>query len=333
MPLQAVNDEEATETEKGDEVMTGKISDRAGVRLWHAGFSIALISTMALLTSCADTGALQTQTVAYDPILNDPVSVDPDFPPSIVELNFESYDDRLNGNIYLADGVGPHPTVVLLHGYPGNEKNLDLAQSLRRDGFNVLFFHYRGAWGSVGEFSFTHVIEDVKSASDMLRERAADYRVDPDHLILVGHSMGGFAALQGAANDPDIACVAGIAPADFGMIGQAPDEALEGFAGYSDTLQMLSGWTGEKAMAELKANAESFALAGLSDMLSGKSVLLIAGDKDESVSVDMVQSAGQAYAENPDIGLRLEVLSGDHSFSWSRMALSEVVLDWIDACR
>jgi hypothetical protein len=23
--------------------------------------------------------------------------------------------------------VGPHPTVLLLHGFPGNEKNLDLA--------------------------------------------------------------------------------------------------------------------------------------------------------------------------------------------------------------
>ena len=38
--------------------------------------------------------------------------------------------------------------VLLLHGFPGNEKNLDLAQDLRADGFNVLFFHYRGAWGS-----------------------------------------------------------------------------------------------------------------------------------------------------------------------------------------
>ena len=314
--------------------MAGRDKDRgSGVRRL-AGPGMAVAASLALLAGCAETSSVVNASSAiFDPILNDPMSVDADFPPSIVELSFDSFGDRLNGNIYLADGVGPHPTVVLLHGYPGNEKNLDLAQSLRRDGFNVLFFHYRGAWGSEGEFSFTHVVEDVMSAADMLRERAAEYRVDPDHITLVGHSMGGFAALQGAANDPAIACVAGIAPADFGVIAQAPDEALEGFAGYSDTLQMLSGWTGEKAVAELKANAESFALAGLSDRLSGKSVLLIAGDKDTSVPVAMVQSAGAIYDANPDINLRLEVLSGDHSFSWSRMALSQVVLDWIDDCR
>ena len=51
----------------------------------------------------------------------------------------------LAGMMLGANGQGPHPTIVLLHGFPGNEKNLDLAQSLRRAGYNVLFFHYRGA--------------------------------------------------------------------------------------------------------------------------------------------------------------------------------------------
>jgi hypothetical protein len=32
--------------------------------------------------------------------------------------------------IYIASGAGPHPTVLMLHGFPGNEKNLDLAHSV-----------------------------------------------------------------------------------------------------------------------------------------------------------------------------------------------------------
>ena len=40
--------------------------------------------------------------------------------------------------IYIASGPGPHPTVLMLHGFPGNEKNLDLAYSFRRAGWNVL---------------------------------------------------------------------------------------------------------------------------------------------------------------------------------------------------
>ena len=40
----------------------------------------------------------------------------------------------INGVAYLAAGAGPHPTVVICHGLPGIEKNLDLAQAARRGG-------------------------------------------------------------------------------------------------------------------------------------------------------------------------------------------------------
>lgn len=125
------------------------------------------VSLALALAGCATSSA---------PILtateHDPMQIDAAHPPALAEVNFNSYGDRLNGILYQANGAGPHPTVILLHGYPGNEKNLDLAQSMRLAGFNVLFFHYRGAWGSGGEFSFTHVIEDVGSAAAFLRNNA-----------------------------------------------------------------------------------------------------------------------------------------------------------------
>ncbi len=154
----------------------------------------ASLSALMLVAACAN-----TPTMAGDPA----PAFDTDFPPALVELNFESHGDRLNGHAYLADGPGPHPTVVLLHGFPGNERNLDLAQDLRHDGFNVLFFHYRGAWGSEGTYSFTHVIEDVAAATDYLRANAEALRTNPDKLILVGHSMGGHGALTLHFKYPD----------------------------------------------------------------------------------------------------------------------------------
>jgi uncharacterized protein len=36
-----------------------------------------------------------------------------------------SHGAQLNALTYIATGAGPHPVVVLLHGFPGNEKNLD----------------------------------------------------------------------------------------------------------------------------------------------------------------------------------------------------------------
>jgi len=279
-----------------------------------------------LLTSCATNSVVQ----------RDPAHIDETHPPAMIELNFESHGDRLNGILYQAGGAGPHPTVVLLHGYPGNEKNLDLAQSMRRAGYNVLFFHYRGAWGSGGDFSFTHVIEDVGSAIQYLRESANDIRVDPNRILLVGHSMGGFAALQGAAKDDQVKCVTGIAPADLGLAAdliQANPEMGKGFAAGADGLTMLNGWSGDIVLDELKNNRDAFSLIDLAPKLSGKNVLLIAGEKDTALDPTVFHTPlVAAYESQAGIVLTHTIIPGDHAFSYSRFQLTEVVLNWALAC-
>src|SRR5206468_7427201 len=45
-------------------------------------------------------------------------------------------------------------------------------------------------------------------------------RVDPERLILVGHSFGGFAALYTAATTEKVAAVAALAPVDLGSRGE-----------------------------------------------------------------------------------------------------------------
>lgn len=303
----------------------------------HASFSAAFAGA-ALLAACATT---TTETPVDAPVAPDAETTAPAydeaFPPSIEEVSFDSHGDRLNGLIYVADGPGPHPAVVLLHGFPGNEKNLDLAQDMRAAGWNVLFFHYRGAWGSEGDYTLTHVIEDVAAATDFLRSHADQYRTDPDHIVLVGHSMGGFASLQAAARDEAIACAAGIAPADIGVMAgvfEANAEAKAGFMAYSDSLQMLHGLSGEKIMAEIEANKDAFSLQGLAPKLEGKRILVVGADKDGSVPADsIVLPLIAAYEADPAIDTTGVVLSGDHSFSWSRDELISTVMDWAEACR
>jgi uncharacterized protein len=56
-------------------------------------------------------------------------------PPRMEVLHIPSGGVPINGVAYLAGCAGPHPTVVLLHGLPGNEKNLDLAQAIRPAGW------------------------------------------------------------------------------------------------------------------------------------------------------------------------------------------------------
>ena len=76
-------------------------------------------------------------------------------------LHIPSGGVEINGVAYLAAGAGTHPTLVIAHGWPGNEKNLDLAQAVRRAGWNAVTFNYRGSWGSPGEFHFAQVPEDA----------------------------------------------------------------------------------------------------------------------------------------------------------------------------
>jgi len=53
-------------------------------------------------------------------------------PAGLTELFIPSGSAMLAGLIYRANGTGKHPTLLLLHGYPGNERNLDLAQVVRQ---------------------------------------------------------------------------------------------------------------------------------------------------------------------------------------------------------
>src|ERR1700749_4027087 len=151
------------------------------------------------------------------------ITTDPEpdkaYPAAMETFQIPSHGAMLNALAYVAQGAGPHRVVVLLHGFPGNEKNLDLAQAIRRDGWDVVYFDYRGSWGSPGDFSFTHSIEDTQAAIAYLRDadHAKKLRSDPAYIVLIGHSMGGFMARYVGAQDSAIKAVGLISAADMGV--------------------------------------------------------------------------------------------------------------------
>lgn len=286
-----------------------------------------------LFSACSPTPAPAVETPATEAAAATP-GFDEAYPPSLVETSFEIAGDRVNGIVYVANGPGPHPTVVLLHGLPGNERNLDLAQDLRREGFNVLFFHYRGAWGSEGEFSASNVIEDVGGATAYVRANAVALRADPARILLVGHSLGGFAALQGAARDPAITCVAALTPGDLGAMAamaEGDPAVAAGFAASVDAMDMLDV-DGKTMAADVIANKDAYDLRLLAPKMAGKSVLVVVADKDTVTPPAMVMAVAAAYKATPGVKVSGVELSGDHSFSWSRKELSDTVVDWAKGC-
>jgi dienelactone hydrolase len=252
--------------------------------------------------------------------------------PSISELTILSDGDRMTGLIYQAAGAGPHPTVLLLHGYPGNEKNLDVVQALRRQGWNVLFFHYRGAWGSQGEFSFRGAEQDVQAVLAYMRDadNAAALRIDPQKLSIVGHSMGGHMALAGIFDDPQVNCAVTYDGANMGTL-IADDENAKIWSDYADTLFMLAGWSGEKAEQEISRHGAEMNLIGRVNRINGRPVFIIAADSPV-IPLDLeITPLVEALQATPNSQVHYELIDDDHSFSASRLELIESTAKFLDA--
>jgi dienelactone hydrolase len=82
-----------------------------------------------------------------------------------VPVVFESNGANIHGLFYKASGVKPLPTVILCHGFPGNDTDvLGLGERLTTEGFSALAFNYRGTWGSKGLLMISNALEDVISA-------------------------------------------------------------------------------------------------------------------------------------------------------------------------
>ena len=122
--------------------------------------------------------------------------------PTGAGLIMDSHGDRIFGR-YLSPALyhedERRPVVILCHGMPGQGQIIDLAQALRRAGYFVIYFWYRGVWGSHGNYSFSHLIEDVHTVVNFVRSGKTGLSIDTDQIYLFGHSMGGFAALNALA--------------------------------------------------------------------------------------------------------------------------------------
>ena len=246
-------------------------------------------------------------------------------------VRIPSGDAAMNAIVYTPGGPGPHPALVLFHGFPGNEQNLDLAQAARRAGFVVLTPHYRGSWGSPGNFSFANVSADGLNAVDWLMAPAqlARYHINPQQVSVAGHSMGGYVAMRTAAERPQVKSLLLI---DTWNIGDKPLAALrlpggrdKWMAEYAANVLPLA--TTAAALAdEVLAAGASFDLASNATAMATRPVLIIAAAKANAVSnqriAEALTSAGSTRSQ-------LIIMPTDHGFNDHRIALISASLDWL----
>ena len=293
---------------------------RTKILRWILGIpAIAILSAFVVATNAS------AQNVPAA-ITTDPPR-DKDFPAAMEAPDIISHGTRLNAVFYLASGAGPHPVVLLLHGFPGNEQNMDLAYTIRRAGWNVLVPHYRGSWGSDGKFSFSNAIEDTQSAIAFLRDpaNAKKYRTDPTKIAIVGHSMGGFLGLYATAHDQAILGMAAISAWNLGPSAARPDSPAR-TKSFHDASPRLAGTTPEGMLAEGKQNAAKWNYVDWANDLKSRPIFVIESDDgltaDNHALFEALQKAGDTRATE----IHMET---DHGYADHRIALQTAVLNWL----
>ena len=237
----------------------------------------------------------------------------------------------VNAMMYLASGDQPHPTMLMLHGFPGNETNIDLMQAVRRAGWNVLRINYRGSWGSPGKFSFAGARADGEAAVAFLRDPAnvAKYRIDPARIVVAGHSMGGFMAADAAAAEPKVAGTILIDAWDIGKEAAQITDAkarAAAIAGMRPDTVPLAGTSPERLIQEIEANAASLDLEALSAKVSDRPLLVIGAEHAGAPTTVKLAAAARAAGAKD---LTETYFPTDHSFSDQRIALEAEVLRWL----
>ena len=244
-------------------------------------------------------------------------------PAGMTELTIPSGNSKLAGFIYKANGAQKHPTLLLLHGFPGNERNLDLAQVVRAHGWNVIYFDYRGSWGSQGQFSFENCVQDVKNVVAFCKKYSDSLHIDTTNMVLFGHSMGGFVCLKALAELPGIK--KGFALSTWDIYSDAKDlkpsqvkEAAKQMGEY-----FVLNTTSEKLIKSVMANLAFYNLQNEAATLSGKEIIMLDEHHMNQALAESIKKGNHNYFD-------YEVWQTDHPFSNKRISLINKVLQFLD---
>jgi dipeptidyl aminopeptidase/acylaminoacyl peptidase len=256
-----------------------------------------------------------------------------------VPVTFESKGANIHAIFYQASGVEPLPTVILCHGFPGNNTDvLGLGQRLMKEGFNALAFNYRGTWGSEGTFTNANSVEDVIAAVHYVKSTVAvrEFNVDPSNVALAGYSLGGGMALLGSLSDPAIRRLADIAGGNLGEAARMIQQSAELKRALEENMDQdisVSGFKAPRAKefsAEILADADKYDLVKHAQALSCKNILIIGGWRDQEADIEHhILPLFRALQRHGAKQVQIEIFDTDHSFTNVRSQLADRIVSWL----
>jgi pimeloyl-ACP methyl ester carboxylesterase len=242
----------------------------------------------------------------------------------MTELFIPSANSRLAGIIYKANGLQKHPTLILLHGYPGNERNLDLAQVVRGHGWNVIYFNYRGAWGSEGKFSFTNCVEDVVNVVSFCKRYQDSLKIDTSNVVLFGHSMGGWICLKALQRLPEIKKGFALSAWNIGedFKNANSEEEMLKIANEGGKYFVLNTSLKDLFIPVIQ-NKMYYNLVNDGKALADKQVIMLDEHHGNTLLADAIKNANHSWFD-------YEVWQTDHPFTNKRVSLMNKLLEFLD---
>ncbi|MBQ6798770.1 MAG: alpha/beta fold hydrolase [Oscillospiraceae bacterium] len=253
--------------------------------------------------------------------------------PDMSGVQLVSHGCTLNGYVLTPGGAAEelHPLAIMLHGFPGNCTNNDLGIALCRMGCVVLNVFYRGAWGSEGYYTFTGKVEDaVEVANWAVSEAvASQYRIDPENVFLVGHSMGGFAAGNAMRRLPWVKGAVLMAPYDMPWFFENGKEQE-----FYDLLPIGRSLRQESPDSLVQDALSCWKTMGFSQAyedLKDRNLYFIGGSKDGCARpAEMIEPLfRRLQAHETDADQKYDLLDTDHCFADMRLRLCSMVGNWI----
>jgi dipeptidyl aminopeptidase/acylaminoacyl peptidase len=231
---------------------------------------------------------------------------------------------RLLGRLYRPNDESVYPAVAICHGFPGDTKNMDLAEELALNGVAVLIFYYMGAWGSGGEFRLTNLVPSTTAAVKYLRGLGF---VDPDRVGLISLSMGTVPLTKCMSVDPSLRTGVLMSPAsDLKPWSQEQylDNIVPVFLKMAEG--KLAGWTEEKLRLDVREAASSELNPIETVMEIHAPLMVVLGTND---TVTMPPDIRRLYEAANEPKKLVEIEGADHEFSEHRIPLQKVVIDWV----
>jgi pimeloyl-ACP methyl ester carboxylesterase len=190
-------------------------------------------------------------------------------------------------------------------------------------------FHYSGSWGSDGDYSLAHDLEDANTVLDFILADEV-HNFDKSRIFAVGHSLGGFVCGQLTAKRPEIRGGVLLMPCDIGRILDVKQEDAQAYLTILDVLNdsawWLTGATGEGLRQEAESNAEDFRLESVANKLAQKPLLCVGGELDiytpPHLFCDPLENAIRAAGGTKLQSVRYPT---DHHFADYRLTVAERV--------